>query len=203
MTLRLPIFKQKGRPTCGPCSLRQVLHYFGTKLSQADIEKLVDYEEGKPTLSIKLALAAKKAGYDAELMSIHIKPSKETFDREYYKQNIEDYMETVIKLTEEAKKLGVKLTEKSITLEKLLPLISKDRIPIVLVNSRTIKKEPGFMGHYLTLVGFNNKFVHVNDSAGKNGRRMRIIPRNLFENARKSKGTDEDILIVSKPLIKN
>lgn len=54
------------------------------------------------------------------------------------------------------------------------------------------------MGHYVPLVGYDNKFAYVNNSAGRNGKRFQSIDKNMFEKARKAKGTDEDILIIYK-----
>jgi ABC-type bacteriocin/lantibiotic exporter with double-glycine peptidase domain len=200
MIIRLPLLKQKGRPTCGPVSLRMILHILGNKISQAELEKIINYKEGKGTSTIKLALAAKKLGFDTELKSIHITPQKETLELEYYKKNGDESIESLTKLVEEAKKAGVKLTEKSLNITELSTLLNKKLTPIVLLDWNIIKREPqrGFLGHYIVLCGFDNKFVYVNNSAGKNGRRLQAIPRRVFDKARKSLGTDEDILIISK-----
>jgi ABC-type bacteriocin/lantibiotic exporter with double-glycine peptidase domain len=76
MRIRLPLVKQKGRPVCGPASLKMVLSYFGNKLSLKDLEKETNYKEGKGTSPIKLALVARKLSYDILVLTTSIIPKK-------------------------------------------------------------------------------------------------------------------------------
>lgn len=120
---------------------------------------------------------------------------------EYYKQHMDEDIETLKKMIQEAKQAGVKFKEETLTLNQLLSLINKRTVPIIILDWNIIanNKYKGFMGHYVALCGFDNKFVYINNSSGKNGRRLQSIPRRIFDKARRSQGTDENILIISKP----
>jgi len=198
MRIRLPLARQKGRFNCGPASLKMVLSYFGNKISLKDLEKEIGYKEGKGTSSIKLIIAAKKLGYKVLLLTKNIIPQKETFEMDFYKKYADEDIEKIKLLTEEAKKLNIKMFEKSIGLNELLSFINKNSIPIVLLDWNVVRnrEKEGFMGHYVPLVGFDNNSVFVNNSAGRKGIRSQRIDKGIFEKARKAKGTDEDILII-------
>lgn len=200
MRIRLPLVKQKGRTNCGPASLNMVLKYFRNNISLTDLEKEIGYKEGKGTSTIKLALAAKKLGYIPKLITTSIMPNKGNFDTPFYKQFSDESIESLTKLVEEAKKQGIALEEKSISQKELLSLVRKDSIPIVILDWYIVAGTPdrGFVAHYAPVVGYDSKFVYVANSSGRKGNKFRAIPRGIFEKARKSKGTDEDILIIRK-----
>ena len=198
MRIRLPLARQKGRFNCGPASLKMVLSYFGNKISLKDLEKEIDYKEGKGTSPIKLALAAKKLGYEVLILTKNIIPQKEILEMDYFKRYMDEDIEKIKLLAEEAKKLKIKMFEKSIGLNELLSFINKNSIPIVLLDWNVVRnrEKGGFMGHYVPLVGFDNNSVFVNNSAGRKGMRLQRIDKGIFDKARKARGTDEDILIV-------
>ncbi len=200
MKIRIPLVKQKGRNNCGSASLKMVFSYFKNPISLKDLEKEIGYKEGKGTSPIKLAIATKKLGCKVLFFSKNFIPSKENLEMDFFKKYMDEEIGTIKSLINEAKKLDIPLIEKSISLKELLSFISKKSIPIVLLDWNTVRnrEKAGFMGHYVPLVGYNNKSVYINNSAGRNGRRLQPINKNIFDKARKARGTDEDILIIYK-----
>jgi len=200
MKLKIPLFKQKGRPTCGPVSLRMALAYLGKNISEQELEKLIVYKEGKATFSIQMALATKKLGFDVTLICKNIIPPKEDFETKFFKEFVVETQESLKDMIREANTLKVNISLKSLALEELLKIINKKTLAIVLVDWNIIKhrEDLGFAGHYVILTGFDDKFVYVNNSSGRKGTRNQAIPRGIFDKARKSKLADEDILIISK-----
>ncbi len=75
MRIRLPLIRQKGRPNCGPTSLKMVLSYFGNKISLKDLENEIGYKEGKGTrfqqINKRIFDKARKAiGTDEDILII-------------------------------------------------------------------------------------------------------------------------------------
>lgn len=201
MRIKLEPIKQKfGETNCGPIALKSVLDYFGNELSLKEIEKEVGFIEGKMTFTIRLAIAAKKLGYNAVFHTKNIYPSEEVWQSEYYKKNSKETKESLKVLVEEAKKIGVGVHEGSMDLKKVLSLQNKDNVPIFVLDYNLVSgiAEKGFEGHFVSLVDFNDKTIYVNNSGPKNPGRHQGIPWRTFEGARKSIGTDEDILVISK-----
>ena len=56
--------------------------------------------------------------------------------------------------------------------------------------------EKGYQGHFVPVVGYDIENVYVHNHGFKNPTAFLAIPREVFENARKVRGTDEDIAII-------
>ena len=100
------------------------------------------------------------------------------------------------RLVEEAKNAGVNVHEKTLVLKKILGFLTENSIPIVLVDWNVIinKKEKGYQGHFVPVVGYDNQNVYVHDPEEQKG--FKAVQRNIFDKARKADGTDEDIVVV-------
>ena len=84
------------------------------------------------------------------------------------------------------------------TLEELLKNVSIDSIPIILLDWNVVKgtKEKGYQGHFVPIVGYDDDNVYVHDHGLNNPRSFLQIKREIFEEARKAEGTDEDIIVI-------
>ena len=51
-------------------------------------------------------------------------------------------------------------------------------------------------GHFVPIVGYDEKNIYVHNQGLTNPTENLSIPRELFEQARKAKGTDEDIIFI-------
>lgn len=83
-------------------------------------------------------------------------------------------------------------------MEKILSKTSENCIPIILLDWNIVrnKREKSYQGHFVPIVGYGPRNIYVHNHGLKNPRAFRSIPKKTFEKARKSQGTDEDILFV-------
>lgn len=200
MKLDVPFYVQ-GHNECGPANLQMVLAYFGKKVAIDEIKKLVDSESSGTTWSLGLANAASGLGFRTEFFTKSIEPNPANFELDFYKKEMDglDAAREKFKiLKQKAIKLGVRIEEKSLVLNEILTKINKDCLAIVLIDWGTIAGTGKFVGHYVTLTGYDDKFVYVHQSGPKDPTPFMQITRELFDEARKSKGTDEDLVFIHR-----
>ncbi len=103
---------------------------------------------------------------------------------------------------DDAQKAGVKLEERGVDLEELLGKIGNNSLPIILLDWNVVKEErdKGYKGHFVPVVGYDEESIYVHNHGLNNPTPFLPIKRDIFEEARKAKGTDEDIIIVHNKL---
>ena len=104
--------------------------------------------------------------------------------------------EKINRLMAECLELGVKLEEKSLTSEEVLSKLSQDCVAIVLLDWSKVKGEGSFQGHFLPIVGYDDEYVYLHQPGPKDAMPNFKIEKKLFDEARISKGTDEDIVFI-------
>ncbi len=138
----------------------------------------------------------KKLGFPTKLISIS-NFSHEESSIEYYKKYSHDKGKIILKeLAEEMEVLGVSIEERNLPLEELLKFLSKDSVPIVLINWKVIEGKEGFNGHFLPITGYDNKNVYVHNPGIKMAQPYLEIEKSLFIKAWEDKGTDKDTIII-------
>jgi len=197
MKLRVPFYKQKTDSDCGPAALKMVLDYFGENKKLTDIYKLMDKKEGKGISTIQIAEAASKLGHKAIFYSTYVLLNEENLKLDFYKKYSNLDLEYSKQLIKNAKKSGVKIHEKTLLLKEILRLVTRDSIPIILLDWNIINNKNGYQGHFVPIVGYdaNNIYVHK-----PNGKKFLRIEKKMFDKARKAEGTDEDIAIIQRRL---
>jgi len=199
MKLEVPFIKQTTDFNCGPVALQMIFSYFGGIESLDSIEENCGAKEGNAISTVTLAVCAKDFGYNVDLMSDSFEIDESLLDLEYYKKHGgTDWIKEGKKKIEEAKQKGVNLIEKELELDELLGKLSENCVPIVLVDWSYVKGTPekGYQGHFVPLVGFNEKNVLVHNHGKLNTTEFLEIPREIFDKARTAKGTDGDILFL-------
>lgn len=90
--------------------------------------------------------------------------------------------------------------EKSLLLEEILSFVTEESIPIVLIDWNVImsRKNKGYQGHFVPIVGYDEKVVYIHNPGLKDTKEFMPISRELFDKARKSEGTDEDVAVIYK-----
>ena len=80
----------------------------------------------------------------------------------------------------------------------VLGFVNKDSIPIILINWNTIKdkKEKGYQGHFVPVVGYDKQNVYIHNHGLNDAEKFMPVPKKTFDEARKAEGTDEDVVIV-------
>jgi uncharacterized protein YvpB len=200
MKLDVPFYVQ-GKNECGPVNLQMILEYFGEKRDKEEIKKLVDSGSNGITWGLGLANAASYLGFPSEFYSTSIEVNPSNYDLEYYQKEtdgLDAAKEKINMLLKKARKYGVKIEEKSITLKEILSKINEDCLAIVLVDWSKLNNTNKFIGHFLTIVGYDDKNVFVHNPGPNNPESFKQIKKELLDLARKSKGTDEDIILIHR-----
>jgi len=203
MRLEIPFFNQTTSLNCGPAALRMVLAYLDKDYGIDVLEEKTGIKEGKAIFTIQIATAAASLGFKADFYSKHILFNEEHLKLDFYKKYSDiDNSEQSKKLVEEAKRVGVNVQERTLTLEEILSLVTRDSIPIILVDWNVVKdsREKGYQGHFVPIVGYDKQNVYVHNHGLHNPQKFLSIKKNIFDEARKSQGTDEDIVVVHRNL---
>jgi hypothetical protein len=198
MKLDVPFFPQTSKVNCGPMALRMALAYLDNDPGIEKVEEAVGIREGKGVSTIELALASAKLGFKTKLFTKHLGFNEENRKLEFYNKYIDTTEERSNKLLVDAKNAGIGLLEKTLGIEEVLGHVSKDSLVIVLMNWNVVKGEEGngYQGHFVPVIGFDEENVYVHNQGRKNPEANLAITREVFDKARKSAGTDEDIVVV-------
>ena len=200
MILNVPFYPQTTKLDCGPVALKMVLAFFKEDFDLNILEQRIGIKEGRGVYTIEIAIAVALLGYKTEFLCKQTTFNKEYLKLDFYQkytdtQNISEELE---RLLEKAKKIGVKVEEKTIDLNELLNKVTKESIPIVLIDWNVVKgvKEKGYHGHFVPVVGYDDKIVYIHNPGLKDPQAFLSVNKEVFDEARKSKGTDEDIVII-------
>ncbi|MEK6800663.1 MAG: peptidase C39 family protein [Nanoarchaeota archaeon] len=199
MRLEVPFYKQTTKLNCGPVALRMVLAYFGQEVSLDVLEQRTGIKEGKGVSTIQLATVASSLGYKTDFFSKHIYFNEDNLKLEFY-QRYSDAIQQSKQIVEDAKTAGVMVEKKVMSLEELLQKISEDSIAIILLDWNIVKgtREKGYQGHFVPIVGYDDENMYVHNHGLDDPRLFLPIKREIFEEARKAQGTDEDIIIIHR-----
>ena len=197
MKIQVPFYKQTTNLNCGPFVLKMVFSFFKKDFPINLIEEKVGIKSGKAVSTLRLAIAAADLGFKAKILSKHIYFNEENLELDFVKQYGTINLEISKKLVKEAEQKGVKLIEKQISLTDLLNYVNEESIPIVLVDWAIVvgKPEKGYVGHFVPIVGYDEDNIYVHNAANDKGDYFKIN-KQVFDKARKARGTDEDILII-------
>jgi uncharacterized protein YvpB len=201
MKLEVPFYKQESKNDCGPTALQMVLEYLGKNHSRQELMNLVDSDKSGVTYTLGLAVAAAKLGFKVEFYSVCLGFNPSNYELEFYKKEADEAslsQQKIERLRKEACRLGIKMQEINLSLKEILSKISKDCIPIVLLDWSKIKGSSDYIGHFVPIVGYDEENIYVHNQGFLNTQAFLPIKRKIFEEARKAKGTDEDILFISK-----
>ncbi len=199
MQLDIPFYKQTTLMNCGPMALKMIFSYLGEDIDVDEIEKKANVKEGKGFSTLNLSISTAKLGFKAELFTKLLGFDESNLQFDFYKQYGDPEFESQ-EVVEEARKAGVELHEKTMELDDALSYLSPTSVPIVLLDWAVVvgAEGKGFHGHFVPIVGYNEENVYVHDHGFREPMAFRPIKREIFDKARKAKGTDEDLLIVYK-----
>ncbi|MCH7568176.1 MAG: peptidase C39 family protein [Nanoarchaeota archaeon] len=201
MKLNVPFYLQEPKE-CGPTALRMILAFFGEDHSVKTLSRLAESEETGNTWMVGLAKASTELGFSTKYFSKILGFNPANYELKYYQKETKSKSESeklVEHLHEKCIKLGVEITKKSLSSEEILSFLSENSIPILLLNWNVIKGKEGYQGHIVPLVGYEGERVYIHQPDPKiKAQEFFSIERQLFEKARRSEGTDEDVIVVYK-----
>jgi len=200
MKLKVPFYKQTSPLNCGPTTLRMVLGYFGNDEGVEVLEARTGIKEGEGISTIQIATAAASSGYRTDFYSKHILFNEENLKHEFYQKYSDMDLEQSKKWLEDAKVAGVNIQERTLSLEELLGFVTKDSVPIILLDWNIVKarKDKGYQGHFVPVVGYNEQNVYIHNHGLNDTQEFMSVPKTTFDEARKAEGTDEDIVVLHR-----
>ena len=202
MRLDVPFYKQTTSLNCGPVALKMVLAYFGKDEPIKLLEEKTGIEEGKGVSTIQIAIAAASLGYRTDFYSKHVLFNEKKLEYKFYQEHGNVDLERSKRLAKNARELGVNIHERSLSLEELLGFVTNDSIPIVLLKWNVVKgkNRKDYQRHFVPIVGYDKQNVYVHNHGLKNTQKFMPTQRETFDEARKSEGTDEDVVVVYRSL---
>lgn len=192
----VPYYEQNKKYMCGCANLRMAAAYLGRKRSYPQIKRLVRTLNSGMVLAEGIAVGGYELGlgvrYYGKDLSLNTKLP-------YIKKGLGKDGLTVIKeLKEKIKAYNIEVKKKNISLKNLLGYLTKNSLPIVLVNSNVLDRKPGHNGHYLTIVGHDKKTIYVHNSGTRWPFPYWPIKKTLFEEAWSSRHADKKTIILYK-----
>ena len=205
MKIEVPFYRQEARNDCAPTALKMVLDFLGSsKYSKEELLNLVDSDKSGVTWTIALAKTAAQLGFRTEFYSSMLGFNPQNYQLDFYKKEADtanSVQQKLEKLKGEAVKFKVHLEEKRLQLKDILDKINPDCVAIVLLDWSKIKgTKEGFIGHTVPIVGYDEENVYVHNQGDINPGEFIPIKKELFDIARKSPGTDEDIVFVHRKI---
>lgn len=199
MKLQVPFYKQENKNDCGPTALQMVLEFLGEKHKREELMDLVDSERSGATWTPGLAVAAAELGFKAEFYTKSAGANPENFKLEFYKKETDGLAsgeQKLARIRKRGKELGVKMEETTLDLNEILSKISENCVPIVLLDWGKIVGKDSYHGHFVPIVGYDEESVFVHNQGTTNPQEFFSIKKELFDEARKAVGTDEDIAFI-------
>lgn len=199
MKLGVPFYKQANETDCGPTALEMVLGYFGENHSREKLAELVEVDKSGVTWTIGIAKASAELKFKTEFYTARLGLDPSHYDLKFYQNEadtIDDSSKKVERLKKSAHVFGAVVAEKKLTLEEILSKISENCVPIVLLDWSKITPSERYQGHIVPIVGYDEQNVYVHNQGLKGTKDYFEIDRTIFEEARTSKGTDEDIVFI-------
>jgi uncharacterized protein YvpB len=198
MKIDVPFFQQTTKINCGPTTLKMALAYLGKNLDVKVIEEKVGIKEGAGVSTLKLAISSRNLGYDVDFFSKHLGFDEKNQELDYYKKHNDVNVDESQKLVEDAIELGINVHEKTLSLENILSFITEKSLPIVLLDWNVVngQEEKGYQGHFVPIIGHDEKNIYVHNPSFTTPQESQSMRREIFDKARKSQGTDEDVVVI-------
>lgn len=200
MKLEVPFYKQTTSLNCGPTALKMVFSYFGKNSDIEEIERAVGIKEGKAISTIHLAIASASFGFKNKFFSKSLDIGPKTLELEFVKNSAPDnYVANHINLKKKAVEMGVDMQEKKLSVSEVLSYVTEKSVPIVLLDWNVIVPKFGtYHGHFVPVVGYEEENIYIHSQGLVDSQEFMPIRKEIFDKARKAKGTDEDILVISR-----
>ncbi|ELT90580.1 hypothetical protein CAPTEDRAFT_171371 [Capitella teleta] len=211
--LSVPHVRQLRHWDCGLACMHMVLGHFGK--STDDFDNLCkDLQFGDSVWTIDLANILNHYHVDNHVSTVTVGVDKGYSKKSFYRDRFETDEQRVNNLFENAEEHGLSIQNRSVTLSEILDHLKEKKIIVILVDwshlscnwcGQTVKclNLPCisrclnvYQGHFIVVVGFNTKDKTIYYKNPSYKEEVCCCSMKSFEIARKSYGTDEDILFV-------
>ncbi|OWM87457.1 hypothetical protein CDL15_Pgr022568 [Punica granatum] len=196
---------------CGLACILMVFRNMG--IDNCNIETLAELCSTKSIWTVDLAYLLKKFSVNFSYYTITVGANPNYSDETFYKEQLSTDVVRVEKLFREALVSGISILCRSISEEEIsLSILSGKYIAIALVDqyklsSRTWLKDiglssfgngnEGYTGHYIVICGYDTDKDEFEIRDPASSRKHEKVSSKYLGEARKSFGTDEDLLLIS------
>ncbi|GFR50726.1 hypothetical protein Agub_g12983 [Astrephomene gubernaculifera] len=207
----VPHCKQHFNWDCGLACVQMILEASG--FPNCDYQTLRHLCDTTSVWTVDLAHLLRRFGLRVAFHTITLGPNPAFANESFYMEHMEDDERRVSRLFREAAAAGIALQQRSVSGEELQSwLLSGECLIILLVDKRKLDPwlaaaadmclpalcgvELGYLGHYVLLVGYDSttaEYVVRDPAAAVSELRVSAAALDV---ARRSFGTDEDILVV-------
>ncbi|KAL3685774.1 hypothetical protein R1sor_003796 [Riccia sorocarpa] len=208
--VQVPHVRQLCDWDCGLACVLMVLKALG--IDGHDLKSLGKLCRTTSIWTVDLAHLLRHFSVDVAFLTVTIGANPDFAVETFYKENMEEDVERVNKLFAKAAQVGIQIQWRSISGDELCMLIlSGQYLAIALVDKRKLSHpwldeiclgdccgiNSGYTGHYLVICGYDidTDEFEIRDPASSSGSGR--ISLEALDEARKSFGTDEDILFIS------
>lgn len=211
----VPHVRQMFNWDCGLACALMVLRAVG--FNDLDYSTLRRYCATTSVWTIDLAHVLRRFGLDVSFFTVTLGPNPAFVNESFYVENIEEDEQRVQNLFYDAAEAGISIQQRSVsTCELQEALLTGKFLIIMLVDKRRLCPwlaaadlclqaafcgvEFGYTGHYILLIGYDSEFEEfiVRDPAACHAELR--VSCSVIDQARRSFGTDEDLLLVSTTL---
>ncbi|XP_013780038.1 protein GUCD1-like isoform X2 [Limulus polyphemus] len=211
----LPHIKQRFSWDCGISALLMVLGEDNRYFLRNNLREISLKEGfGRSTWSIDLAYLLRRFQVDHLYCTITFGVHPEFKNEEFYKQTLTSDVQRVNEKFEQAYENYVQVQQRSVDIKEILDHLRNGFPAIVLVNANELACDvcasskcwrewltccqllPSYQGHYIVVCGFQQRGSRILYRNPANSNRVCSTSFEAFNKARKSFGTDEDIIFV-------
>ena len=186
---------------CVPAVVAMALGYFmpEQKFTMSEVERMCGYVPGKGTWKTQLLLSLNELGFLTRWI--------EDFDHHKFAADPEGYLTTILDkealdwqiknsdLPLEADRMkqyldkGLPLEQRKGTRQDIKDLLNGGWLVMLEVNENVIAGTPGYLGHVVLVIGYDDKNVTIHNPDGNNGNKPnQVITWDLLEVAWKEFG---------------
>ncbi|KAG6553484.1 hypothetical protein Mapa_004396 [Marchantia paleacea] len=208
--IQVPHVRQMCDWDCGLACVLMVLR--ALRIDGHDLKSLSSLCRTTSIWTVDLAHLLRHFAVNVAFLTVTIGANPNFAVETFYKENMEEDGARVNKLFEKAAQVGIQIQLRSISGDELCMLILSGRyLAIALVDKRKLSHpwldeiclgdccglNTGYTGHYVVICGYDidTDEFEIRDPASSSGSGR--ISLDALEEARKSFGTDEDILFIS------
>lgn len=201
--LEVPFVGNDENPSdkCVPAVVAMVLAYFMPErpFTLQEVEKLCGYVPGKGTWKPQLLLSLNELGFQTQWI--------EDFNHHKFAEDPESYLTTILDkdaldwqiknsdLPKEADRIkqylakGLPLEQRKGTRQDIKDFLNNGWLVMLEVNENVIAGIPGYLGHVVLVVGYDDDNVTIHNPDGNNGNKPnQVITWGLLEQAWKEFG---------------
>lgn len=208
--VKVPHVQQLRSWDCGLACVLMVLKTIG--IEDCDLRSLANLCSTTSIWTVDLAHLLRRFSVNVSFLTVTIGANPNFALETFYKEHMVEDGERVNRLFEKAPQVGIEILWRSISGEELSMLIlSGHFIAIALVDKHKLSQpwleelflsdccgvSSGYTGHYVVICGYDMEADEFEIRDPASSRESERISLGCLDEARKSFGTDEDILLIS------